>query len=300
MVQPTKGKGRVKTAAKKPKQPNFVMNEDMTLCSAWLNVSLDPIASNGQRRDSFWNRIAMKYNAEKDDVYSTRTVRSLQGHWKDIKEQVSKFEGYYLKVHRENRSGHVDADKTTEAMTLYNSVEAKPFIFLHCWKLLREQPKWTDLQDKASQADTQADTEANDGDSVSHGQGSASVAGTKRPMGRDSSKAAKKASSSQSVGQSSDEFAGLLSSLHVEKLALIREHTIDVRHQLQELIQIDKEKLALKSELVTLKRTQEDERILGIDLNTVTPMQRVMLAKLQHQVLARWSASEGGSASPCR
>ncbi|OEL28722.1 hypothetical protein BAE44_0010259 [Dichanthelium oligosanthes] len=272
---------------------------------SYYRYDSDKSYSNGQRRGSFWKRIQMKYNAKKDATYSTRTERSLEGRRHDIKEQVSKFEGYYHKVHRENRSSYVDSDKvrvllvdkfafdlfeaasacackftilsklmvvtsavslTTEAVTLYNSLEPRPFIFMHCWKLLRTQPKWTDLQDKANQADSHIGSEPEDVDSVSHGQGDASASGTKRPLGRDSSKATKKASSSQS---------------------------------LDELIQIDRQKLAMKSELLSLKRAKEDERILGIDLSSLTPLQRVMMEKLQREVFARWSGVAEVMSSSC-
>ncbi|OEL30501.1 hypothetical protein BAE44_0008480 [Dichanthelium oligosanthes] len=240
-VEPPRRQGRVKTAERKPKQPNFGMSEDLTLCLAWLNVSLDPIIGNGQRKAAFWKRIERKYNAEKGDNFSARTIWSLEGRWQYIKEQVGKFEVYFIKVYHENQSGQVDTDKTTAAVTLYNSIETKPFIFLHCWEVLREQPKWTDLQDKSTHVDTFVETEAEDGDSMSHVQDSTSF---------------------------------------VDRMAMIGKHNSDVREQFNKLIDLDMKKLTLKDELVSMKRIEQDERILGMDLATLNPMQRVMFVKL--------------------
>ncbi|OEL37557.1 hypothetical protein BAE44_0001424 [Dichanthelium oligosanthes] len=240
----------------------------------------------------------MKYNVEKGDIYPNRTLRSLEGRWSDIKEQVAKFEAYLLKVHRENRSGKVDTDKTADTVELYNRIELKPFTVLHCWKVLHNQPKWTDLQDKATHANTFVDLDVEDGDSVSHAQDSTSHAGTKRPLGRDASKAAKNASSSQSVGQSSDDFASLMSTLHVDRMGMIKENNSATQAKFDKLIALDKKKLALKDELVNMKRIEQDDRILGMDLNTLNPMQYVMYEKLQRETLARWMSRDTPSSGP--
>jgi hypothetical protein len=42
-TQTSKGNGRAKTTPLKVKHSNFSIPEDNALCSAWLNVSLDPI-----------------------------------------------------------------------------------------------------------------------------------------------------------------------------------------------------------------------------------------------------------------
>ncbi|OEL20890.1 hypothetical protein BAE44_0018091 [Dichanthelium oligosanthes] len=74
--------------APKPKQPNFSVPEDMTLVSCWLNVSLDPIIGAGRQNASFWKAIERNYNARKGAAHPLCTLRSLEGRWQDIKEQV--------------------------------------------------------------------------------------------------------------------------------------------------------------------------------------------------------------------
>ncbi|OEL25252.1 hypothetical protein BAE44_0013730 [Dichanthelium oligosanthes] len=146
-------------------------------------------------------------------MYPPRSLRSLEERWQDIKEQVGKFEGYYNAVLCENHSGFTDSDKTAVAVTLYNRMEAKPFIVVHCWEILRNQPNWTDLHEKAAHGVNLADSSAavDLSNLVPHDQDSSLVAGNKRLLGRDSSKAAKKVSSSQSRSQSTTDFTSLLS-----------------------------------------------------------------------------------------
>ncbi|OEL25193.1 hypothetical protein BAE44_0013788, partial [Dichanthelium oligosanthes] len=91
------------------------LSEDRTLVSCWLNASLDPIIGsshgNGQRKASFWKTIEHNYNAQKGANFPVRSLRSLEGRWSGIKEQVGKFDTYYNHVVFENRSGYVDSDK---------------------------------------------------------------------------------------------------------------------------------------------------------------------------------------------
>ncbi|OEL19413.1 hypothetical protein BAE44_0019568 [Dichanthelium oligosanthes] len=233
--------------------------------------------TNGQRKASFYKSIERKYN-DKKDSFPPSSLRSLEGRWQNIKEQVSKFEGYF--------------NITAVAVTLYNSLEPKPFTVLHCWEILRNQPKWTDLHEKAAHGANLPDTGPGDPDSesVPRDQDSFSVAGSKRPLGRDSSKAAKRALSSQSASQSMDEFAYLLSNMHVEKLSLIKAHNGDIGGKLDELIALDKMKIKLKKETVHMKRVQEDERIMAVDLSTRNPMQCVLYNSCSVTCLRAWRA----------
>ncbi|OEL33350.1 hypothetical protein BAE44_0005631 [Dichanthelium oligosanthes] len=182
--------------------------------------------------------------------------RSLEGRWKDIKDQVGKFEAYFLKVHRENRSGKVDTDKTADAVELYNRIELKAFTVLHCWQLLRDQPKWMDLQDQAANRDTFVDLDAKDGDSVSHAQDSTSHAG------------------------------------------MIKENNSITQAKFDRMLELDEKKLALKEKEVSMKMIEQDNRILGMDLNKLNLMQRVMYEKLQRETLAQWMLRDTPSFGP--
>ena len=79
--------------------------------------------------------------------------------------------------------------QTSLAATRFAAVEKKPFHFLHCWSILKDQPKWMD-QHMGNQnpppnpIGTQSNTIDLDG-----GEDSAPSSFTsKRPLGRDSAK----------------------------------------------------------------------------------------------------------------
>ena len=37
------------------------------------------------------------------------------------------------------------------AIELYNSLEDRPFTTIHCWEMLRNEPKWMDLNNHGKQ-----------------------------------------------------------------------------------------------------------------------------------------------------
>ncbi|OEL37647.1 hypothetical protein BAE44_0001334 [Dichanthelium oligosanthes] len=84
-------------------------------------------STNGQRKNSFWSRIAQGYNTKKGSEHPTRTLRSLESRWDFIKEQVA------------------------EVITRFNSLEKRPFAVAHCWAMLKDEAKWVDLQDTRSE-----------------------------------------------------------------------------------------------------------------------------------------------------
>ncbi|OEL23214.1 hypothetical protein BAE44_0015767, partial [Dichanthelium oligosanthes] len=250
------------------------------------------VVGNGQRKASFWKTVGRNYNAQKGHNFPVRTLRSLEGRWSDIKEQVEKLEGYYNHVVFENRSRYVDSDKVTEAVTRYNSLESKPFTVIHCWEILRDQPKWTDLNEKGGHGeDSSTLVEVTDSrlDQVD----SSFVGRSKRPLGQDSSKATKRAASNESGStRVCAEFSSLLSNMHVEKISMMRQADRDVSDHLKNLLEVEREKIAFE-------KAKHEERIMAMDLNSCNPAQRAVYEAWQNQIAARYSSMpQNGSATP--
>jgi hypothetical protein len=132
-------------AAPKPKKGrNFTPEEERQLCRSFLHVSQDPCVGNGQRKDAFWERITVHFN---EHVTSgSRPARSLESKFHVIRHDVSKFGGCYAQVERLNMSGTNAEDTLEKALELYKIKAAKnsDFLFLHCWWLLKDAPKWAD------------------------------------------------------------------------------------------------------------------------------------------------------------
>lgn len=194
----TPGKG------KKMKEQNFTPEEDLLLCTTWLEISCDPVISTGQRKEGLWARIDKQYNEMRGE-YPKRVIRALTSRWDKIKADCGKYASLYARVLRENQSGLTDYDKTSMATTLFTTENKRGFPFMHCWTKLKNEPKWqaivqgTSLRGAAGMSPVGSATptaSVNDLDSDSLG-----LTG-KRPLGRDSTKASRKkamSTSSQSM-----------------------------------------------------------------------------------------------------
>lgn len=85
-VEPTTVQGEVEeeeveeveASAKKSRASNYSDEEDVALCYAWMNVSLDASDGTDQSKEKFWARIEDYYN-NTVEVPITRTQGSL-GH----------------------------------------------------------------------------------------------------------------------------------------------------------------------------------------------------------------------------
>jgi len=117
------------------------------LCKSWLEISCDPVVNTGQRKEAFWIRVLNRYNS-KCGSYPTRTQKSIMSRWDHIKAEVSKFSGYMAEMIRSNPSGMSDADKSVAAAVDVASVEKHNFTLMHCWKILKDEPKWMELKRK--------------------------------------------------------------------------------------------------------------------------------------------------------
>ena len=87
---------------------NFCPQEDVFLCHAWLNINTDPIASNYQSGQTYWQRITQEYNKLKSANFPDRTEKSLTQRWSlHISPDCSKFAGCVASVERRHPSGMV-------------------------------------------------------------------------------------------------------------------------------------------------------------------------------------------------
>ncbi|OEL18672.1 hypothetical protein BAE44_0020310 [Dichanthelium oligosanthes] len=85
-------------------------------CEAALVPKVEPEVE--ERKASFWKTIEKNYNGQKGDTYPPCSLRSLEGRWQDIKEQVGKFERYYNTVLCENHNGFIDSDKISKLLAI--------------------------------------------------------------------------------------------------------------------------------------------------------------------------------------
>lgn len=129
----------------KPKKGrNFTTEEERLLCRSFLHISQDPCVGSGQKKEAFWERITTHFN--ENCVTGSRPARSLESKWHVIKHDVSKFCGCYAQVERLNASGQSNDDILERALDLYKLKAPKnqSFLFLHCWWVLKDVPRWAE------------------------------------------------------------------------------------------------------------------------------------------------------------
>ena len=84
--------------------------EDKLLVSSWLNTSLDAAIGAEQSSSAYWKRIHLSYHANKTFVLD-RNMSSLSNRWGTIRQEVTKFNGWYIQVQNRNQSGVTFEDK---------------------------------------------------------------------------------------------------------------------------------------------------------------------------------------------
>ncbi|KAL6620076.1 hypothetical protein ACP70R_035215 [Stipagrostis hirtigluma subsp. patula] len=88
------------------------------------------------------------------DFTSDRSQNSLSHRWNSIQENVNKFCGCVSQIERRRQSGATYQDKLVDALRLFKAEdkEHKSFQFMHCWNILRNEPKWHEKQNQLTAA----------------------------------------------------------------------------------------------------------------------------------------------------
>lgn len=186
---------------------------------------------------------------------------------------------------------------------------------MHCWNILKDEPKWMDLKKRMDKPQINAA-----GDSTPHESNtvdldpvdSSPISSTgKRPMGRDAAKTAKKKASSMS-----SEYTSKMHELSVQKMELFKESEIERKVRLDEIVSLEKakaeeagehrkamvelerERLAMDKQRLQMKaekkEKEEDERILAINLDQCQPFQRLYYQALQKDIIEKLNARRRG------
>ncbi|WVZ73349.1 hypothetical protein U9M48_021665 [Paspalum notatum var. saurae] len=119
----------------------FSKEEDWIICSAFLNVSKDPVTGTNQSSGGYYQRMHVYFH-ENLGTQSNRSVTAIQHRWLSIQKVVNKFSGFFSTVERLNERGHNEQSRINEAVKLYEDFEA--WTFGHCWDVLPHEPKWND------------------------------------------------------------------------------------------------------------------------------------------------------------
>ncbi|KAE9219189.1 hypothetical protein PF004_g13676 [Phytophthora fragariae] len=126
--------------------PNYSIEEDKTLCRAWLSTSGDGGTGTSQSGCEFYGRVKVTFDEELRQTgkwVAERNIKSLGSRFSTISHDVSKFVACHAKVTALEPSGCTPTDIEHQAVELYESVKKNgKFRFLQCWSILKDSPKW--------------------------------------------------------------------------------------------------------------------------------------------------------------
>ncbi|TVU44876.1 hypothetical protein EJB05_04338 [Eragrostis curvula] len=301
VAPPTTRKGREKNVSRRG--GGFTKEEDGAICSAFLNVSKNPITGANQRQGGYYKRLHDYYNTLKPEG-SNRSQLAVQYRWGTIQRSVRKFCEFKSSVDRLNESGKNEQDRIDDAIKMYEAVE--PFHFMHCWKILRNESKWNgkDLELNRNSAGTgrEGSSQANSGPAaVPEGGNENSM--LPRPEGRDSAKKKRIADASSSstavdvlqrinenrekCQQKEDEQMVQILTRKDEKLSLQREVLELKKQQLEENLILRKQEAENAAKQAEAQLLLAEAQIMSVDIDKVAPRLKNYYIGMQLQIAER-------------
>ncbi|XP_040379896.1 glutathione S-transferase T3-like [Oryza brachyantha] len=156
--------------------------EAQAVVSAWLYHSNDPINGNCKRNESYWADVIELYNST-TPINRKREVKHLKDRWQRIKRTVAYFCASWAKATSIYPSGYSEDQLKDIALKFYSDDYPKegPFTLLHCWKILRDEPKWHSILKEPDKSNKRS---LDDGDTVRL----EDIGEKERPMGMNEAK----------------------------------------------------------------------------------------------------------------
>jgi hypothetical protein len=121
--------------------PNFKVDEDVKLTSAYVLVSTNAAVGTDQDFNTFWDKIHVDFVLRGGNP--NRSVVSLQNRFnKVIQKDVNKYIGNLQQALRQYRSGWIMDDYTAEAKKQYHLKHGTVFKHEQAYSILRRLPKF--------------------------------------------------------------------------------------------------------------------------------------------------------------
>jgi hypothetical protein len=196
--------------------------------------------------------------------------------------------------------------QTSLAASRFAAIEKKPFHFLHCWAILKDQPKWMDNHmGQQNQHANAVPTQSNTIDVYAEESVPTSIT-SKRPLGRDSSKEKAKRTKSVDTSSSDSSFMTWMGDLSLERLSVYKTAVTTEEKKLESMNKNERQKLLLEKKKLNLEKLrmerqklkedkEEEVMILSMDLNKCNPLLRKYYEAKQQEILARVTGSSSSS-----
>jgi hypothetical protein len=102
-----------RTVTIKQRTPNYAVGEDIALCTAYVNCTLNPLVGNDQKAEIFWNAVLQAYNdinsnysTDDDVIVVERESSSLRNRFqRSIAKQTKEWNPFYKRIAQAPPSG---------------------------------------------------------------------------------------------------------------------------------------------------------------------------------------------------
>ncbi|PAN14142.1 hypothetical protein PAHAL_2G387000 [Panicum hallii] len=242
----------------------------------------DAIPGTNQKKSAFWTRVHNFYHLEKEIIVhrssNSRSSNSLSHRWSTIQESVNKFCGCFTAIEGRNQSGKTFENKEEDK-------EKKSFQLLHCWNILRHEPKWHQKMSqmakiKCSQKKNKApddsilDLTGNENDDLPNASNNdiATPEGDapKRPMGRKKAKQLLRRGGGDACIEALDQMWEKKKKADAKKEAKKEERFNKALEIEIEKLRLEQVRAASEQDRASLKRMIEEERIMTMDTSGMT------------------------------
>ncbi|KAL4605745.1 hypothetical protein ACB092_09G052600 [Castanea dentata] len=266
-----------------PDSPLEVENAFSTKGKRGANFSVeeDQLLVNEQTQATFRQKV-WEYFTQYNKSGSTRTITSLLSRWGLIRERTNKFAGCMAKI--------------TNAKVFFLEIHKKPFLLEHCWLMLKDQPKFANLngRSRASVPPTPKSTSIGEGGEGDCGSRLGDDCNLERPIGKKAEKANRRnKATGKDVGEyliKKMKFIEEVTRLEKEKMFIEREKLTIEKERSEEKLKIEKEKVMIEKKKFEMQYMLEEERIMMKDTSGLTGAQKAFYEQLQEEIMAKRSS----------
>lgn len=126
------------------------MAEDVALCNAYLGISQCPIVGKDQSGTQSWDKVHENWVTETTTQDVERLPAALKLRMARINCDTAKFIAIHHKILKQNASGETPEDQIFNAKRIFNTVHKGEYLFIECWKVLKDAPRFRSLISSAN------------------------------------------------------------------------------------------------------------------------------------------------------
>ncbi|KAF0894246.1 hypothetical protein E2562_037741 [Oryza meyeriana var. granulata] len=233
----------------------------------------------------YYKRMHDYFNERKPEG-SNRSQIAIQHRWALIQKAMNKFCGHKASVDRLNESGKNKQDRIDDAVEMYE--KTKPFTFMHCWKLLRNEAKWNSrfLELNNSTSPDQMSPPSTQGHTVAgHAESRYENVDIAWPEGRDSAK--RRRSKSFAETSSSSTAVEVLQRLHEKSEKTELKQDQQMKKHMKMSVKQHKKENEIREKQMEAQLMSVESSIMSIDIEKVPPYLKNYYLGMQRQIMER-------------